>query len=98
MSKDPSDDRFRAYANSITTEKSFFRCRSLFHVEAAWDSSLHNSIQLNRYERKSAFLRYLLFTHFRITPSGERVFVTVSIYVEVRCDFVRSIGSAILYL
>eukprot|EP00118_Oscarella_pearsei_P002995 m.12536 g.12536 ORF g.12536 m.12536 type:complete len:1608 (+) comp24116_c0_seq1:37-4860(+) len=39
--------------------------RSLYHLEAAWDSSLHNCILLNR-----------------ITPSGENVFVTVSIYIE----------------
>ena len=40
--------------------------RSIFRFEAAWDTSLHNNILLNR-----------------VTPSGERIYLTMSAYVEV---------------
>lgn len=41
--------------------------RERFRFEAAWDSSLHNSILLNR-----------------ITPSSERVFLTMSAYLDIQ--------------
>lgn len=40
--------------------------RIFYHFEAAWDSSLHGSVLLNR-----------------VTPSGERVYVTISAYLEM---------------
>ncbi|KAJ6219465.1 hypothetical protein RDWZM_005277 [Blomia tropicalis] len=44
--------------------------RWVFQFEAAWDTSLHNSILLNR-----------------VTPSGERVFLTMSAYLDLdRCS------------
>lgn len=43
--------------------------RLVFRFEAAWDSSLHNSVLLNR-----------------VTPSGERVYLTMSAYLDLeRC-------------
>lgn len=44
--------------------------RSVFRFEAAWDTSLHNTVLLNR-----------------VTPSGERVFLTMSAYLDLeRCS------------
>ncbi|KAH9425004.1 hypothetical protein DERP_009229 [Dermatophagoides pteronyssinus] len=44
--------------------------RERFRFEAAWDSSLHNSLLLNR-----------------VTPSGERVYLTMSAYLDLdRCS------------
>ncbi|OTF81234.1 hypothetical protein BLA29_002001 [Euroglyphus maynei] len=44
--------------------------RERFQYEAAWDSSLHNSLLLNR-----------------VTPSGERVYLTMSAYLDLdRCS------------
>ncbi|XP_022101823.1 kinesin-like protein KIF1A isoform X4 [Acanthaster planci] len=40
--------------------------RTCFRFEAAWDSSLHNSVLLNR-----------------VTPYGERVYLTLSAYLEL---------------
>ena len=40
--------------------------RVFFRFEAAWDSSLHNSMLLNR-----------------ITPYGEKVYMTISAYLDV---------------
>lgn len=40
--------------------------RSVFRFEAAWDTSLHNSLLLNR-----------------VTPSGERVYLTMSAYLDL---------------
>lgn len=41
--------------------------REVFRFEAAWDTSLHNSLLLNR-----------------VTPYNERVYLTMSAYLEVR--------------
>ncbi len=43
--------------------------RNVFRFEAAWDTSLHNSILLNR-----------------VTPYGERIYLTISSYLEVTYD------------
>ena len=40
--------------------------RVVFQVEAAWDTSLHNNVLLNR-----------------VTPSGERVYLTLSAYIDL---------------
>jgi len=53
--------------------------RSVYRFEAAWDTSLHNSILLNR-----------------VTPYGERIYLTMSSYLEVSLQF-HSI-SAILFI
>lgn len=42
--------------------------RMVYRFEAAWDTSLHNSVLLNR-----------------VTPPGERVYLTISCYIEVKC-------------
>lgn len=41
-------------------------CRTFYRFEAVWDSSLHNSLLLNR-----------------VTPYGEKIFMTLSAYLEV---------------
>lgn len=41
-------------------------CRTFYHFEAAWDSSMHNSLLLNR-----------------VTPYGEKIYMTLSAYLEV---------------
>lgn len=41
-------------------------CRSFYRFEAAWDSSMHNSLLLNR-----------------VTPYGEKIYMTLSAYLEV---------------
>ncbi|XP_042615130.1 kinesin-like protein KIF1A [Cyprinus carpio] len=40
--------------------------RTFYHFEAAWDSSMHNSLLLNR-----------------VTPYGEKIYMTLSAYLEV---------------
>ncbi|XP_062853288.1 kinesin-like protein KIF1A isoform X3 [Trichomycterus rosablanca] len=40
--------------------------RTFYRFEAAWDSSMHNSLLLNR-----------------VTPSGEKIYMTVSAYLEM---------------
>lgn len=40
--------------------------RTFFRFEAAWDSSMHNSLLLNR-----------------VTPYGEKIYMTLSAYLEV---------------
>lgn len=40
--------------------------RTFYRFEAVWDSSLHNSLLLNR-----------------VTPYGEKIFLTLSAYLEV---------------
>nr|CAB3259092.1 kinesin-like protein KIF1B [Phallusia mammillata] len=40
--------------------------RTFYRFESSWDSSLHNSVHLNR-----------------VTPSGEKVYVTLTIYLEL---------------
>lgn len=44
-----------------------FDCRTFYRFEAVWDSSLHNSLLLNR-----------------VTPYGEKIYMTLSAYLEVR--------------
>ena len=41
--------------------------RTFYRFEAVWDSSLHNSLLLNR-----------------VTPYGEKTYMTLSAYLEVR--------------
>ena len=41
--------------------------RTFYRFEAVWDSSLHNSLLLNR-----------------VTPYGEKIYMTLSAYLEVR--------------
>lgn len=41
-------------------------CRTFYRFEAAWDSSMHNSLLLNR-----------------VTPYGEKIYITLSTYLEV---------------
>lgn len=41
--------------------------RTFYRFEAAWDSSMHNSLLLNR-----------------VTPYGEKIYITLSAYLEVR--------------
>lgn len=40
--------------------------RTIYRFEAVWDSSLHNSLLLNR-----------------VTPYGEKIYMTLSAYLEV---------------
>lgn len=40
--------------------------RTFYRFEAAWDSSMHNSLLLNR-----------------VTPYGEKIYITLSAYLEV---------------
>ncbi|XP_052455397.1 kinesin-like protein KIF1A isoform X3 [Carassius gibelio] len=40
--------------------------RTFYHFEAAWDSSMHNSLLLNR-----------------VTPNGEKIYMTLSAYLEM---------------
>ncbi|XP_051561935.1 kinesin-like protein KIF1A isoform X10 [Myxocyprinus asiaticus] len=40
--------------------------RTFYHFEAAWDSSMHNSLLLNR-----------------VTPYGEKIYITLSAYLEI---------------
>lgn len=44
----------------------FSHCRTFYRFEAAWDSSMHNSLILNR-----------------VTPYGEKIYITLSAYLEV---------------
>lgn len=44
-----------------------FFSRTFYRFEAVWDSSLHNSLLLNR-----------------VTPYGEKIYMTLSAYLEVR--------------
>lgn len=44
----------------------FFPPRTFYRFEAVWDSSLHNSLLLNR-----------------VTPYGEKIYMTLSAYLEV---------------
>lgn len=43
--------------------------RTFYRFEAAWDSSMHNSLLLNR-----------------VTPYGEKIYMTLSAYLEVQCS------------
>lgn len=52
--------------NSVELLLCFF-CRTFYRFEAVWDSSLHNSLLLNR-----------------VTPYGEKIYMTLSAYLEVR--------------
>lgn len=45
-------------------------CRAFYRFEAAWDSSMHNSLLLNR-----------------VTPYGEKIYMTLSAYLEVTFNF-----------
>lgn len=47
-----------------------FRPRTFYRFEAVWDSSLHNSLLLNR-----------------VTPYGEKIYMTLSAYLEVSLPF-----------
>lgn len=47
-----------------------FPLRTFYRFEAVWDSSLHNSLLLNR-----------------VTPYGEKIYMTLSAYLEVIVDF-----------
>lgn len=49
----------------------FHRFRTFYRFEAVWDSSLHNSLLLNR-----------------VTPYGEKIYMTLSAYLEVCRPFV----------
>ncbi|NXL94427.1 KIF1B protein, partial [Alectura lathami] len=44
--------------------------RTFYQFEAAWDSSMHNSLLLNR-----------------VTPYREKIYITLSAYIEARSDF-----------
>lgn len=44
----------------------FCHVRTFYRFEAAWDSSMHNSLLLNR-----------------VTPYGEKIYITLSAYLEV---------------
>lgn len=48
--------------------------RNVYRFEAAWDTSLHNSLLLNR-----------------VTPYGERIYLTISSYLEVLSSTLRSL-------
>uniref|UniRef100_A0A8C7QV73 plus-end-directed kinesin ATPase n=1 Tax=Oncorhynchus mykiss TaxID=8022 RepID=A0A8C7QV73_ONCMY len=48
------------------TDLSSFPLRTFYRFEAVWDSSLHNSLLLNR-----------------VTPYGEKIFMTLSAYLEL---------------
>lgn len=54
--------------------------RTFYRFEAAWDSSMHNSLLLNR-----------------VTPYGEKIYITLSAYLEVIKNTWHSISIA-LYL
>lgn len=61
-----------------------FSCfRTFYRFEAVWDSSLHNSLLLNR-----------------VTPYGEKIYMTLSAYLEVgRCSVSNPFAvSAAVYL
>lgn len=53
--------------------------RTFYRFEAVWDSSLHNSLLLNR-----------------VTPYGEKIYMTLSAYLEVSHYF--SVLSSVFYL
>ena len=61
----------------------------MFRFEGAWDSSLHNSVLVNRLVLEDyclcGVLQFIMgvSSHCRVTPSNEYVFATVSVYVEV---------------
>ena len=48
---------------------SLVNSRTFYRFEAAWDSSMHNSLLLNR-----------------VTPGGEKIYMTLSAYLEVTCS------------
>lgn len=50
--------------------------RTFYRFEAAWDSSMHNSLLLNR-----------------VTPYGEKIYMTLSAYLEVPCAALIVSGS-----
>lgn len=50
-----------------------FPLRTFYRFEAVWDSSLHNSLLLNR-----------------VTPYGEKIYMTLSAYLEVSLSSVVS--------
>lgn len=63
--------------NSLSYSKSMFDLfffnlsimshrRTFYRFETAWDSSMHNSLLLNR-----------------VTPYGEKIYITLSAYLEV---------------
>uniref|UniRef100_A0A673NGH2 plus-end-directed kinesin ATPase n=1 Tax=Sinocyclocheilus rhinocerous TaxID=307959 RepID=A0A673NGH2_9TELE len=51
----------------------FFLFRTFYRFEAVWDSSLHNSLLLNR-----------------VTPYGEKIYMTLSAYLEDKKYFLSS--------
>lgn len=55
-------------------------CRTFYRFEAAWDSSMHNSLLLNR-----------------VTPYGEKIYITLSAYLEVTFNFHSTINIACAY-
>lgn len=46
--------------------------RTFYRFEAAWDSSMHNSLLLNR-----------------VTPYGEKIYITLSAYLEVCGEYIE---------
>lgn len=54
--------------------------RTFYRFEAAWDSSMHNSLLLNR-----------------VTPYGEKIFMTLSAYLEVQYSTFMSGTNSFLY-
>ena len=63
-----------------------------YQFEAAWDSSLHNSILLNRLATSSvnkvmSHLLYVCLPLSRVTPANEYVYMTLSAYLEVKRAF-----------
>lgn len=59
------DQTNRSFSNKTDTS-TCSRCRTFYRFEAAWDSSMHNSLLLNR-----------------VTPYGEKIYITLSAYLEV---------------
>lgn len=58
-------------------------CRTFYRFEAAWDSSMHNSLLLNR-----------------VTPYGEKIYITLSTYLEVgecSCIVLQNCNFFLLY-
>lgn len=57
------------------------RLRTFYRFEAAWDSSMHNSLLLNR-----------------VTPYGEKIYMTLSAYLEVqhRARFYKRLSNTVV--
>ena len=54
----------------------------MFRFEAAWDSSLHNSLLLNRVTPSGSSPRL---PGDLTAPPGETVYMTISAYLELEC-------------